>query len=258
MRLFTFWSFAPLTYVERLCLTSMVAAGHAVDLYTYDGKLDVPEGVTVRDAREFYARDRVVFHARTGSPALFTDIFRYAGLRRGIGAWVDTDVILLRGIADLGEHIFGLEEPGRLNGAVLRLPADSPYLAYIDRLVAAPVPLPQHWSIKKKLRQLARGAIGRARRLEDLEWGVIGPVALTAYARRNGWLSLAQPKEVFYPIHWTERPMFFGPAELVEQRITPATRAVHLWHMGFTKEQKARPPPGSYLARMCDRYGIAE
>jgi hypothetical protein len=257
VQLFTFWSFAPLTYVERLCLTSMVRAGHRVDLYTYDGRLDVPVGVALRDARELFARDKVVSHAQTGSPALFTDLFRYAGLQRGLGTWVDTDVILLRGIADMGDYIFGFESPDKLNGAVLRLPSDCPYLAYIDALVAAPVPMPRHWSITKKLRQLARALIGRQRRLAELEWGVIGPLALTAFARRNGWLSLAQPEEVFYPVHWRERAMFFGPAELIEQRITPATRAIHLWHMGFTKDQKVRPPAGSFLARMCERYGIA-
>lgn len=255
MQLFTFWSFAPLSYVERLCLASMVAAGHGVDLFTYDGRLDVPAGVTVKDAREVFPRERVILHASTGSPALFTDLFRYAGLRQGLGTWIDADVILLRSIADLGEHIFGWESPGKLNGAVLRLPADSPYFAYIDHLVAARIPLPLHWSMTKQLRQLARACVGRQHRLEQLEWGVIGPLALTAFARRNCWASLAQAKEVFYPIHWSERALLFDPAARMDERFTHHTRAIHLWHKGFTQDQKAFPPPGSFLARMSERFG---
>ena len=127
MQLFAFWSFAPLTYIEHLCLNSMLAAGHPVDLYTYDDDLEAPAGVRLRDAREVLPRERVMFY-RNGSPSLFANLFRYAGLQRGLGTWVDMDVLLLRSIADMGEVIAGWEDGMLINTAVLRLPPDHAYL----------------------------------------------------------------------------------------------------------------------------------
>jgi hypothetical protein len=235
----------------------MVVAGHSVDLYTYDGPLTVPKGVTVRDAGEVLPRERVFFHAKTGSPALFADLFRSAGLQRRLGTWVDTDIVLLRSISDLGDYIFGWESPGKLNIAVLRLPPDCPYMGYIEQLATARVPLPIHWSITRKLRQLARACVGRQLSLQQLEWGAAGPLALTEFVRRNGLAEHAQPKDVFYPIHWSERALLLAPSETVDLRLTHQTRAVHLWHKGLTEDQKERPPPGSFLARMCERFAVA-
>ncbi len=56
-----------------------------MDLYTYDEHLRAPAGVSVRDAAEIMPRDRVLFHRRGNSPALFSDLFRYAGLERSLG-----------------------------------------------------------------------------------------------------------------------------------------------------------------------------
>jgi hypothetical protein len=255
VKLFTFWSFAPVTYIERLCLTSMVAAGHAVDFYTFDENVEVPGGVTVRDAGEILPRERVIFY-RDGSPALFANLFRYEGVRRGIGTWIDADMLVLRSIGDLGAHIFGWEDDASINNAVLKLPADSPFFAYVDRLTTARVPLPAHWPLGKKLEQIARGFLGRQHDLPRLGWGVTGPRSLTHFVRENGLAGHAQPTDVFYPVHWYDAGALFDPAARVEDRITARTRTVHLWNSQM-REQKRKPPPrGSFIARMCAHYGV--
>ena len=64
-KLFSFWDGAPLGYVERLCIASMLEAGHSLDIYSYRANLDIPKGVALRDANDIlprsscrFARDR--------------------------------------------------------------------------------------------------------------------------------------------------------------------------------------------------------
>jgi hypothetical protein len=255
MRLFTLWSFAPVSYIERLCLKSMLESGHRVDFYTYDRGVNVPDGVTVRDASEIMRRDEVFFH-RDGSPSVFSDLFRYKGLRCNSGTWVDMDMLLLRSIADMGDHIFGLADNFVINGAVLRLPADCPFFAYIDKLMVDPVPIPEHWKMRRKLLQRARAVFGRARPIAHMERGVVGPGALTHYLYKSGLAKLAQPVEVFYPVHWRETEVLFTPGADVEGRFTDKTRAVHLWNARLGSYKKQPPPKGSFIARMCERFGV--
>jgi hypothetical protein len=199
------------------------------------------------------SRDRFFFHGPTRSPATFSDLFRYEGLRRKIGTWVDLDMLFLRNISDMGEHIFSWQTEEIINGAVLRLPVDCPLFDYVEKLVASPVPLPRHWPLRKKIKQLIR-----RRSIEQLEKSVIGPLALTDFLRRSGEARLAQAPEVFYPLRWQDRLDIFDPRIQVEARFTSETRAVHLWNTLLDRQgQKNAPPPrDSFLARMCERYDI--
>jgi len=191
-----------------------------------------------------------------GPSALFSNLFRYVGLQRGLGAWVDADVLMLRSIADIGDHIFGWEDDDHINGAILRLPADSPLLRRAIRNMRARVPIDPRWTWGAIVKQRALGCIGRQIPLGKLPWGVAGPAAITAYAKRYGIANLAQPLDVFYPIHWSKVASLLDPAADIEASITPQTRAVHLWNTGLRDRKDTPPPHGSYLARMCERHGI--
>lgn len=254
MKLFSFWSFQPLSYIERLCLKSMVAAGHPVDLFTFDKDLAVPSGVTVRDAAEILPLAGPVFHAK-GSASLFADRFRYRGLQKGIGIWVDMDVILLREIGWFGDHVFGWASKDSINNAILRLPPDSAFFTYIDELVNAPVPIPAHWSWRKKFVQNMRATVGRHRSLDQIERAAIGPKALTHFALETGLAARAQPIEVFYPVHWRETAVLFDPNFALEERFTDKTCAVHLWNARIGHYKQRPPPANSFMARMCERFG---
>ena len=253
MKLFSFW-IGPLTYIERLCLTSMAAAGHEIDLYTYDADLPVPPGVTVKDAREVLPRDQVFVHRKTGSPAVFADIFRYHGLQRGLGLWVDTDVLVLKHLGGLGDHVVGLDSDRTVNNAVLHLPPDCSFLSEIIAFAREPVIFAPYWSAAQRAKQRAKSWLGVHKRLDQMPIGILGPQMLTLWVHRHG--IKAQPREVLYPIHYNEAAALFNPAAQIQDRITPATRAVHLWNTTI-REFKRRPPPaGSWLAKMCDRFAI--
>jgi hypothetical protein len=67
----------------------------------------------------------------------------------------------------------------------------------------------------------------------------------------------AQPVAAFYPIHWSETSLFFGPPEAVEAKIGLDTVAVHLWNNVLGDRRREPPPPGSWLAKICERYDVA-
>jgi hypothetical protein len=254
MRLFTFWSFAPLSYIERVCLASMIAAGHQVALYTYDrGTIGaLPRGVVAHDAQDILSRDRLI---GIGKPSIVADLFRYAGLRSGLGTWVDTDVLFLKSIADLDQPILGWESYEHLNNAVLALPPDSPFFRYVDRL-AGRVPIDPRWSLGKVIKQYVRASIGRHRTLDQLPWGAIGPAALTRHALQSGLAKYAQPIDVFYPVGWRDADQFFEPTARVEASFTERTRTVHLWNERIKKLKTVPPPDNSFIGRMCAQFDV--
>jgi hypothetical protein len=255
-KLFSFWSGSPLSYVEQLCLASMLQAGHPIDVFTYDQDLSVPTGVTVRSAAEIIPLAKVVRH-KSGSMALFSDIFRYEALRAGMGIWIDLDVLLLRSLSDMGEHVFGWQDPYVINGAVLRLPPDSECLGRLIDLCRSPVVIGPHWPRHRKLLQRARSLVGTHVPIQQLEWGAVGPMALTHFVTSCRLLHHCQPVDVFYPVHFKDAAcVFTADASAVAALFTSSTRAVHLWNNMLKELKHLPPPPTSFIAKMCERFGV--
>jgi hypothetical protein len=109
----SYWSGAPLSLLERACLTSWVAFGSRVHLYTHDSikglTSQIPDRirpyVTVLDADAIVDRSRKFNYkgvapkskradAFTALP--FSDLFRYEMLRKVGGVWMDMDIVLIR------------------------------------------------------------------------------------------------------------------------------------------------------------------
>ena len=61
-----FWHGPPLSRIERLCMSSFVANGHAVKLHVYDEPQRVPPGVTICDATAVLPRDQLFVHRSSG------------------------------------------------------------------------------------------------------------------------------------------------------------------------------------------------
>ena len=79
----------------------------------------------VRDANEVAPYQALAHYFEGGSAALGTDFFRYAMQAKGLGYWVDLDLYFIRPIDFEDEYVFGWEHETSINGAVLRLPANS-------------------------------------------------------------------------------------------------------------------------------------
>ena len=73
----SFWYGTALPPHCWLCLKSFIDRGYQFELYTY-AQLDVPRGVTLRDARELLPESRVFFYRSgpgAGSVAAFANLF---------------------------------------------------------------------------------------------------------------------------------------------------------------------------------------
>jgi Alpha 1,4-glycosyltransferase conserved region len=261
----TLWIGSRLKWMELLSLHSWLAHGHRVTLWCYDPIEGVPDAVCTADAAEILPKTSITRHRKTGSVALFANRFRYHLLQRGPVTWLDLDILLLRPLGHTPPYLFGWESPTLICNAVMRLPPESAVLQGLIQLTGAHVPVPRWWGRKRKLKQRIKGLIGRHERVEDMEWGTFGPVALTYFLLKRDLARHALPIETFYPIYWTEVSRFFATPDAVSSRLTEKTNGVHLWSKAIQNDlclpdgqnrRNALPSANSWLGAMCKRYGV--
>jgi hypothetical protein len=233
-------------------LASFVRAGHRVALHSYDAVANVPAGVECLDANAIVSRDRLFVHADTGSYSLFSNYFRYQLLRRSLGVYIDCDLICLRSIDTDRAYVLGFEDAQNMNGAVLKLPSNSPVLSDLEALFDRRVFTPPWYSLREQLKQHARAWLKRPADLAHAPWGSAGPKALTYYAERHGLARYAEPPEVFYPVHWRDIRRLLDPQQSWPNLITERTQCVHLWNENLRHHTKGDPPPGSPLREFLD------
>jgi len=122
-----FWH-GPFSPYEALCLTSFLAAGVAVELFSEAAISGVPADVTLRDAREIL--DCEVAHYRHEfdgpSPSLHSNHFRYALLEKLGGWWIDTDVMFAARALPAAEVFIAQQTGEELNGSAMRFPPGHP------------------------------------------------------------------------------------------------------------------------------------
>ncbi len=244
----TLWVGDALGPIERACLKSIVRTGHRLALYAYDEPAGVPDGVEVRDASTILSRDALRDGAG-GLVGLFSDWFRYELLIRNLGTWIDTDVYVLGQIDGDKAYLFGEQGPGTINGAVLRLPADSPLLPRLLQPfheMTTPSWVGWRFYIPARFREFVKGRAELAR----LPWGSIGPHALTALAKEHGVYGFAEPVERFYPVPWQKADWIVDPAAPIESVVRPETAAVHLWNERIKSFKNDPAPQGSFLHRL--------
>ena len=258
------WIGERLSWIERVSIYSWLEHGHRVTLWCFDPIEGVPNGVSIADAATILPKTSIIRHRQTQSVSLFSNRFRYHLLKRMPATWLDSDMVLLRPLNDASPYLFGWEMATRIGTAVLRLPPESAVLHDLNKFTDAPVAVPPWWPLKGRLKQHAKGLIGRHRRAEYMDWGTFGPKALTHFLSRRDLAGQALPVETFYPISWTDVSLFFAMPDAVSPRLTAKTIGVHLWSASIVTGvdgQKARgtalPPANSWLGAICERYGIA-
>ena len=256
-RLNTLWFGDRLGYLERLSIASAQRQGHEVVLWSYepDALRGVPDGVDVRDAREVMSDPRRVRLFEGKFKALGSDFFRYEICAKRLGYWVDLDLLFLRPLDFAEPYVFGWEKPGSINGAVLKIPADSPML---DELRAIPEKnwRPPFFGPRRTFlyywRRFTKGEV----KLEDLPWGAAGPAMITYLAGKHDLLRFVQPRSVFYPLPYERATDVYADAGVVQAQLSPDTHAIHFWNSRLRELAKQPPPEGSYMAQACRDHGI--
>jgi hypothetical protein len=208
----------------------------AFDLYTYDEDLDVPDGVTLRDASEIYDEDEVFTYQEgpgAGSVAAFANMFRYKLLYERGGWWVDMDVLYTGHPLPEDKTFLGKQNETDVCNAIMRAEPGNP---------------------------VVHECLDTAEELRaDVSWGEAGPKLLTDVARRHG--AETAPPDYAYPLSWGDAPDVYQPEETasVESRVNRAEAPfVHLWNeiLRRTGIQKTiAPPAGSYLHEVATQIG---
>ena len=256
--LVSFWS-GPVSYLERLSAASMRAQGNPVAIYSFTPELIEAAGlgVEVRDARGVLLLDDEVQRIARAKPAVVADIFRLELMRRGLGVWLDLDIVQVAPLPKPDGPIFAVEgRSEKINNAALYLPKNSTLLGELLRFVGQRPVMAPWWTGKRRLKHSVSRMIGRPIPPENCQWGVFGPKALTWYVDQLGLRAEAWTPDTFYPVAWDDR------AELVEHvdisgRFTPKTIGVHLWANGLRRLIAEKGiHQQSFLASTAGTYGV--
>jgi hypothetical protein len=214
------WIGKTLGAMEQLSIRSFLSHGHPYHLYLYGPVDGLPEAVRVFDANEILPESEIFYYSREsggGSPAGFSNVFRYKLLHEKGGWWCDLDVVCLKPFAFLESLVLcgqwrrsGWPRQA-INPGIMKVPRNSPLM-----------------------RSCLRKAVAAGK---SVAWGQIGPKLLS----KQFYLSWF-PRELL-GLRWAPRsiqaPEVFQPVDYwnVQDLVTPGKNldvsrsyAVHLWN----------------------------
>lgn len=226
------WIGPKLSVMERLCLRSYLAHGHAVHLYTYGPVANLPVGVVLRDAAEILPEDTVFKYRDHDSYAGFSNYFRYKLLAERGGWWVDTDTVCLKRFAFEASPVFSSEWD---NGHAVVTTST------IKTAPAGPV---------------MERAYARCREKDpaSIFWGETGPHLLRAVIEECGLEACVRPPEFFCPVGYEAWHTVLDPEA---PRFGSETFAVHLWNEMWRRhgqDKNARYAPTCLYEQLKARY----
>lgn len=253
------WVGDTLPPLAELSIRSFLDHGIAFQLFTYRVYPNVPEGATVRSAREILSESSVYLHS-SGSYGMFSDWFRYALLEQEGGWWVDLDVVCLSDNLPGTLPWYACQEPGVCSSGLLAFPPHHPLVTAMRQLAedpASPMPWDGEGDLLRK--ENFRTAVPDVReRRRSMSWGHSGPDMLTVAVRHFGLESCGAPAETVYPVPYTcWRSTFNGSLTLDSPGLSRAW-ALHLWGEMLRREPDAMDTLAdhSIVARLMARHGM--
>jgi hypothetical protein len=239
----------------------MRAAGHTLTIYTYDPEALHKCGLhdDIRDAREIINEADPSFRYFTGRRfTLFSNIMRLQMQRQSRGIWVDLDCYMVRPLRPTSKYVFGYSKKGRLNGAVLQLPAGVPMVEdYYTGITANPLRVP--WAtLRRIIYREMEILVGRALPSTTIRTN-IGPRALSYYAKKHGLMDHALPITAFYPVASRDAGVLADPDDReARASISEDTIIVHFWQgkmkrLGLLNE---RPAATSFIGQAFVLHGM--
>lgn len=256
------WVEGPLSFVEVLCAKSFVDAGHHVKLFHYGDVKNVPDGVDCVDGNGILKIDNFIRHGRTGSFALFSDVFRYHLLRKSDRMiWADLDAYCVKPFETGTGHFYGWESPHGMNGGVLGLPPDSDALGQLLEMTEDEYGIPEWFPQQEKDRLQKLKDDGTPEHVSEMPWGVWGPRAITHYTQKTGEDKYALPVEGLYPVSFRHRRQLLRTKMKpnVHKAITPGTFSVHFYGRrvkDFLAYLGGLPEPDSYMDDLLKKHGV--
>ncbi|WGI22369.1 hypothetical protein [Amylibacter sp. IMCC11727] len=255
------WMEGSLSFLEQLCLKSFVDAGHHVKLYHYGPLQNVPDGMELADASVVLPRTDFLAHARTGSPALHSDLFRYKMLEQEKDTiWADTDAYCMKKFETPNGHFYGWESEKHINGGVLGLPSDCDTLGELLEFTSDEFAIPT-WYGDEYTRELEeKRDAGDPVHASEQPWGVWGPHAVTHFLHKTGEAKYALPQEGLYPVTYKDRRNMLKRNFDMTPYITENTFSVHLYgrrmRARLVEKEGGAPHPKSLLGQLIKKHDI--
>lgn len=249
-RIGTLWIGQDLPRIEWLCISSMVAQGHHVTLYSYRD-LRVPDGVCLADAGAIIPESSVFTYKKTGSYATFADWFRLKMIADTGAIWLDADAALLQPFRPDSEYYFvggNHRSFGKsVNNYVLMAPRDSAFITDALSYFEQPSKFLRYMAWHRSLRLAARRSITGKWALSQFRWGVFGMGFLTDLVKKHGLEA---------HIHYDGAEVVEG-IEMMNRPIRPEATVAHFFASGTDRDAlfKRSPPAGSIFAHLIDSYG---
>jgi hypothetical protein len=244
----TIWVGDTLPLIPRLTLASFVRCGHPVILHSYKEFENIPKGVTRENANRIMPESSIFRH-RSGSLALFSDIFRLRLLKAGADIYSDLDVFCLKALPKR-DYLMAYEHDTQIGSGLLSLPPDSPLLAKMLEAADDPAFIPPWFSAKRRRRYAIRKYLGFPKHIADMPWATIGPTALTWYAKRTGENQYALPSDYLYPVSHTQQNLLFDPGLRIHDLITSRTLCIHIYAEFLRRYGLPNIPPSSPMGEM--------
>jgi hypothetical protein len=237
----SFWS-GPLNPFAYACLASFPQAGASLRVFTYDPRLELPDGVGLADASAICPDESLTRRfIANGKPSIatFADMFRYRMIQETGFCWVDTDILCLKNPTFESDGFVFCRQADAVgtslvNNAVLKLPPTHPALTELVATAEAAIDV-------------------------DQRWGAIGPFLLTPVLEKHRLTQRALDSHLCYPIEPEQFWKLFLPGyrDWVKNAAEGAS-FVHLWSEAIVwsgYDFWTCPPSGSYLHEAFERVG---
>jgi hypothetical protein len=239
-----FWQGIPLSLYEQLCIKSFIKHGFEVNIWSFMD-LKIPEGATLRNAREIISPEHLFKYTQAGKPgniAAFSDVFRFTLMLKKPGEWwFDSDCICLM---DASEYT-KLKEDKKI---VVAYENANQLSIGIGALTIPDMTIAHDLLIKQK---------EICDTVKDIPWGDIGPKLVTNYCRENDMEDQFLPVEVFYPISYFEWYHIYEVklTKILLDRVKTA-HMTHLWNevLGGKVDKNEVPAKDTFMYVMFERY----
>lgn len=223
------WIGPKLPSLNLACLLSAVRAGHKVRLYCYSKPSNLPADIEAANANEVLAETEITRHRKSGSPSLSSNRFRYLLFQKQLGAWIDTDVFVVRPLTSQDGYMMAWQDDELVGSAVLHLPGGK-LTDFLCNFTKQSHPIPFWYSPLRRKWLSLRKAAGVPLAAGDHRWGIYGPHLLTNAVRKHKLETKVRPASTYYPVGWRDAGSLYCGGSNIFQTLPVSTEAVHLWH----------------------------